>query len=228
MNNAVSLYTKDGRIVNYDLHVSYISFWNSGRVSIDKQDILKEIFIKLNDEGRFISIEKISTRGEGITKINAHSKLDKSIAIALDQLDLDMGAKYRIVYTTKDRDSRSIIDFGQEILKGFVNGPNSTFHITGYIKEGNIKDSIGLLKQIFVVSLLLLLFFIAVMVLLAFTKVILGESHKVSSVISIINPQIRWINVVLFLVIICLSFYLSNFGSGPIGLGVTIEDVVVG
>jgi len=228
LTEIMGIYTEDGERVEQDVYVSYISFWNSGKIAINRSDILKEIEVVLNDRGRFISANKVSVRGEGITKIEAVTATKKSISISMDQLDLDMGAKYQFIYTAENREKIRIFDKVIEQLQGDANGAVSTFHVVGHIKEGSIRDAEKSLKQTFSVSFILT---VVLSCILAFSLIVrriferITNFSKFNGFVAIIISYMTWFVVLTLCICFVVGLYMMEFGLGPNGLGVSMNDV---
>ncbi|WP_133513261.1 hypothetical protein, partial [Candidatus Thiosymbion oneisti] len=158
LTQVIEIFFKDGAPINGDVYVAYMSLWNSGKIAINSSDVTRGIEVHMNSSGHFLDAEKIHVRGDGIGRVETIEVSEKVIKLELDQLDLDMGAKYKILYIDSERENIGITSIVYSLLLPSNNSRNNTINILGHIKEGNIVDANSFAKRSFVVGLISSLF----------------------------------------------------------------------
>jgi hypothetical protein len=213
----VGLLDRARRPVDGDVFVSEVTIWNSGSQAIVPADIHRPLRYELRDNGRILSVDKLAESEPAVTKMRASLDSDRIATFEWDNLDLKMGARFRITYISQDRARR--LTFPAAMMHG-ISGTGFSSEISGFIKEGEIIDAVRPPRTTFYVGLILVLASFSVIAVATLTK-LAARKTRLAGVTGVLDKAKRYLAgplVVGFLMLLAALVYLLFFIGVPGGL----------
>ena len=135
------LISNDSTVIKKNVYVTSIIFWNNGELEIKKEDIRKEIRIKISDNGEILDYKITNQIEPEISKFQLN-KINNELFVKWDFLDPKFGFEFQIIYSGPEET--------QIEMDGYIIG-------TG-IKKVDLKENWGAFKYIILIIIIIQLF----------------------------------------------------------------------
>ena len=136
------LISNDSTIIEKNVYVTSIVFWNNGELEIKKEDLRKEIRIKISDKSEILDY-KITKQTEPEISNFKLNKIDNELIVKWDFFDPKFGFEFQVIYSGTEET--------QIEMDGYIIG-------TG-IKKVTLQKDWGFFKYIAIILFLFQLYF---------------------------------------------------------------------
>ena len=177
--SSLNLFFGDSLKIRQNVYLTTFSIWNTGDLSINKNDIRKKIDIEFDGVGRILDLRTIKEVERGISNIKLSAVTNLSYCLDWDYFDPNNGLKIQLIY------------IGEEKVKCKVNGYILGTNIKEFIPIQNVRDIPGRKTSIFILlGTILITVIITIMIIINRRKNVrlpISKSYRTIIIFTLVN-----------------------------------------